>query len=153
MMAPAQSQKASERMQQDEALSRAVRTLYRAMGGGELEPGVGKAATNMLSSMIGGYNVTPAVGAKALRALAGTAPDAEAFKAAYDRADSASKAGGLDRYLVVLGRIAQDPQLGVEISYRPRRVSRAHSRQHCIDQWSPQPDNPKVEATSLRHAR
>lgn len=98
-------------MQQDEALSRAVRTLYRAMGGGELEPGVGKAATNMLSSMIGGYNVTPAVGAKALRALAGTAPDAEAFKAAYDRADSASKAGGLDRYLVVLGRIAQDPQL------------------------------------------
>eukprot|EP00793_Prasinoderma_coloniale_P004708 PRCOL_00000469-RA len=94
------------------ALSEAVRTLYRAMGCGELETGVAKAATSMLGSMVGGYSVTPAVGAKALRALQDSAPDPDAFRGAYERlADRAGRNSGLDRYLVVLGRIAQDPQL------------------------------------------
>lgn len=91
-------------------LDRVVRPLASMEGMERVGDGVVAASVQMLSKMVSKYDVTKVTVQQTQRNLYDKSPDGEAFLAKYEEL-KAKGTPGLDRFLMVLSRIADDQQM------------------------------------------
>lgn len=95
-----------------------VRPLASMEGMERVGDGVVAASVQMLSKMVSKYDVTKVTVQQTQRNLYEKSPDGEAFQAKYEEL-KAKGTPGLDRFLMVLSRIADDPQMLAVLTKKP----------------------------------